>query len=120
VHAKKNKLIFIHNIINTDLWITHSANNTDTTTSLTSRLQAGHWSALTVFKGNFHLNCIESRPGHEQQIPCENAVAVCEWSKTTFPESHKQANLWAKEDMSLEGLKAAIGAQGFVLPTIKL
>jgi hypothetical protein len=118
--AKKNKLIFIHNITNTDLWITHSAKNTAVSSDLTSRLQAENWSALAIIKGTFSLNCIESRPGHEQQIPCENSIAVCQWSKVTFPTNHKQTNSWAREDMSLAGLTAAIGANGFVLPTVKI
>lgn len=113
VQAKKNKLLFIHNLTDTDLWITHSTKNTTDSNDLTSRLQTGNWSALTITGGIFSLQCIESRPGHEQQIPCENSIAVCQWSKVTFPKNH--SNVWAKEDMSLGGLTAAIGASGFVL-----
>ena len=113
VKAKKNKLLFIHNLTDTDLWITPWAKNTTDSNELTSRLQTGNWSALTLTKGTFNLQCIESRPGHEQQIPCENAIAVCQWSKVTFPKNY--SNVWAKENMSLAGIKAAIGANGFVL-----
>lgn len=113
VQAKKNKLIFIHNITNTDLWITEQS---DDTSQLTGRLQAGKWSALGQTKGSLSLNCIESRPGHEQQIPCEGSIAVCLWDKADFPPNHERSNFWAGEDQSLPAITATLGAHGFVLP----
>ncbi|KGP62993.1 hypothetical protein EP47_02780 [Legionella norrlandica] len=113
--AKKSKLVFIHNITNVDLWITHPVTNPGASAGWTSRLQAGNWSALVVDKTAFALNCIESRPGHEQQIPCEGAIAVCKWKGVKIPTSD-QGTFWAGEDLSLAGLTAAIGGRGFVLP----
>jgi hypothetical protein len=115
VRAKKNKLIFIHNITNTDLWITET-DLSSAKSQLTGRLQTDKWSALGLTKGSLLLNCIESRPGHEQQIPCEGAIAVCLWDKATFPENHEHATFWASEDQSIAGITAALGAKGFVLP----
>lgn len=116
VQAKKNKLIFIHNITNTDLWITEQSDPLGETSQLTGRLQTDKWSALGLTKGSLILNCIESRPGHEQQIPCEGAIAVCLWNKATFPPNHEHSNFWAGEDQSLPGITATLGAHGFVLP----
>lgn len=115
IDAKKNTLVFIHNIVTTDLWITHPVTEASASAGWTSRLQGGKWSALSVDKGPFVLNCIESKPGHEQQIPCEGTIAVCQWKNVKFPDTAK-STFWAAEDMSLAALTAAIGARGFVIP----
>jgi len=116
--SKKSKLVFIHNLSSTDLWITHPVANPSASAGWTSRLQAGNWSALAVDKPPFVLNCIESRPGHEQQIPCQGAIAVCQWPGVKVPGT-EQGTFWAAEDKPLNELTAAIGARGFVLPIAK-
>lgn len=115
IQAKKKGLVFVHNITTTDLWITHPVADPGASAGWTSRLQGGKWLALAVEKGPFVLNCIESRPGHEQQVPCEGAIAACKWKKATFPK-HARGTFWAAEDMSLSALTAAVGTRGFVLP----
>lgn len=116
--SKSSKLVFIHNLTAADLWITHPVANPGASAGWTTRLQAGNWSALAVDKPPFELNCIESRPGHEQQVPCEGAIAVCQWKGVKIP-SGQQGTFWAGEDMSLNALTAAIGGRGFILPAAK-
>lgn len=118
LQAKKSKLVFINNLAKTDLWITHPVPDPSANAGWTTRLQPGNWSALAVKKGPFILNCIESRPGHEQQVPCEGAIAVCQWKNATVP-ANDQDTFWAGEDMTLTALTAAIGGRGFVLPVAK-
>lgn len=118
VNSEKKSLVFIHNLTSVDLWITHPVDDPGANAGWTSRLQSEKWSALSLEKGPFILNCIESRPGHEQQIPCEGAIAVCQWSKVKFPEN-AQGTFWASEDKSLDALTAAVGARGYVLPAGK-
>lgn len=113
--SKKSKLVFIHNLSNTDIWITHPVTNPSASAGWTTRLQAGNWSALALDKPLFVLSCIESRPGHEQQVPCEGVIAVCQWNKVKLPEN-AQGTFWAAEDKSLAALTAAVGTRGFVLP----
>lgn len=116
--SKSSKLVFIHNLTTADLWITHPVANPSASAGWSSRLQADNWSALAVDKPPFVLSCIESKPGHEQQIPCEGAIAVCQWKGVKIP-SKEQGTFWAGEDMSLSALTAAIGGRGFVLPVAK-
>jgi hypothetical protein len=116
--AKKNKLVFIHNLTKFDLWITHPVTEPSASAGWASRLQADNWSALAVDKPSFILNCIESKPGHEQQVPCEGTIAVCQWRGAKMPGNEK-GTFWAAEDKSLSALTAAIGARGFVLPIAK-
>lgn len=113
--AQKNKLLFIHNIADTDLWITGQEQIGDNG-RLTSKLQKGNWSALGLIKGDVSINCIESRPGHEQQIPCQGAIVVCQWKKASFPANHEHINFWVEENLSLASLKESLGAHGFGLP----
>lgn len=113
-NAKKNKIVFIHNAASNDLWITHPASDQGASAGWSSRLQPKHWSALAIDKGEFLIHCIESRPGHEQQVPCEGAIAACEW---TNPEFAKDATgtFWAGEDMNVAELTATLGGRGFIL-----
>lgn len=121
LEAEKSSLIFIHNLTSTDLWITHPVQNPGASAGWTTRLQDGNWSALALSKGPFILECIESRPGHEQQIPCEGAIAVCKWKGkgVKIPASAQGVTLWAAENMSLDALTAAVGARGFVIPNVR-
>ncbi|RUR13528.1 hypothetical protein [Legionella sp. km772] len=116
--AKKPKVVFIHNLSKSDLWLTHPVTDPSASAGWTSRIQADHWSALAVDKPSFVVSCIESKPGHEQEIPCEGAIAVCQWKGAKFPEN-SQGTFWAGEDLPLAELTAAIGGRGFVLPANK-
>lgn len=118
VQAKKSKLVFINNLAKTDLWITHPVTDPGASAGWTTRLMAGNWSALAVNKGPFILNCIESTPGHEQQVQCEGAIAVCQWKGVKMPAGD-QSTFWVGEDMSLPALTAAIGGRGYKLPEAK-
>lgn len=115
--AKKNKMVFIHNSASNDLWITHPSGDQSASAGWSSRLQPNHWSALAIENGVFLVYCIESRPGHEQQVPCEGAIAACEWTSPVFAKDAK-GTFWAGEDMSVSELIAALGERGFGLTTI--
>ncbi|QMT61805.1 hypothetical protein [Legionella sp. PC997] len=119
LQGKQSSLIFIHNLTSADLWITHPVTEPSASAGWTTRLQGGNWSALALNKGPFPINCIESKPGHEQQVPCEGLIAVCKWKGVKIPNNGKESTFWAAEDMSLSALTAAVGARGFVIPMPK-
>src|SRR5690606_917703 len=104
-----------YNSSQTDLWITHPVSDPSAGAGWSSRLEAGNWSALALDKKKFELSCIESRPGHEQQIPCTGMIAVCEWPTVRIPEQAK-GTFWAGENMTLAALTAYLGGRGFKLP----
>lgn len=113
--TKKPLIIMIHNLSNNDIWVTHPETNPSASAGWSSRLQAGKWSALALDSSKaFALSCIESQPGHEQQIPCAGVLAVCKWPNATMPE-HTSGTFWAGEDMALSPLTAYIERRGFVL-----
>lgn len=115
IDSKKKSLVYIHNLTENDLYVTHPGSNEGASAGWSSLLGNNHWSALQIAKGPFTIHCIESRPGHEQQIPCENAIAVCEWKKVKFPVQ-AEGSFWVAENLSLKALHAAAGARGYNIP----
>jgi hypothetical protein len=116
--TSKNKLVFIRNNTGSDLWITHPVSDAGASAGWASRIQANHWSALAVDKAAFVLTCIESKPGHEQQVPCEGAIAVCQWKGVKIP-GETTSTFWAAEDQPLSELTTTLGGKGFVFPVVK-
>jgi hypothetical protein len=112
---KLPQLVFLHNLSAEDLWITHPVTDPSASAGWSSRLQAGNWSALVLGNSSFELSCVESKPGHEQQIPCAGVLAICQW-KSIKISAEKKDTYWAAEDMALPSLKAHVGGQGFRLP----
>lgn len=113
--AEKPVLVMIHNTSSTDIWITHPVSEPSANAGWSSHLQAGNWSALALDKDGFELSCIESKPGHEQQIPCGSVISVCNWS-TVVMSAKEKGTFWAGENMPLPGLLTHLGGRGFELP----
>lgn len=113
--AEKPLVVIIHNLSKADLWITHPVSEPNASAGWSSRLQAGNWSALVLDKEAFELSCIESQPGHEQQVPCRGLISACSWATVTMPSQGK-GTYWAGEDMSLSALLNYLGGRGFGLP----
>lgn len=113
--AAKSTVTLVHNLSKTDIWITHPVSDPSASAGWSSHLQAGNWSALTIDDKKFELSCIESRPGHEQQVACSTVLAVCQWSASHLPEN-ASGSFWVAEDMSLSPMIAYIKRRGFVLP----
>lgn len=116
---KKPIVMMLHNLSDNDLWITHPTKNPGAQAGFSSLLQAGKWSALalTAAQKSFPLMCIESKPGHEQQISCADVMAVCQWQNSTLPQA-ASGNYWAGENMDLLPLKAYIERIGFILEAV--
>lgn len=113
----KPQVMLIHNSSNLDLWVTHPVSDPGASAGFSSRIQAGKWSALVVDQKAFELSCIESKPGHEQQIPCTGTINVCQWSEVTLP-NQSSGIFWAAENMELPALITHLGSNGFGLPSL--
>lgn len=114
--AKDPLLVLIHNVSQNDLWITHPVSEPSASAGWSSHLEAGNWSALAVDKESFELSCIESKPGHEQQVPCAGVITICDWTAVKTPEQVK-GTFWASENASLATLMSQLVGRGFKLPT---
>lgn len=111
--TKKPSLFLIHNQGEKELWLTHPIKDPGASAGWTSKLSAGHWSALNI-DNNFALSCVESTPGHEQEISCKSVLEVCKYKKLSFPEDSK-GSYWAGENLKLSELMAHLGERGFKL-----
>lgn len=109
-------ILMLHNLSNNDLWVTRPASDKGVQAGFSSLLQTGEWSALAINrdKTSLPIKCIESKPGHEQEISCADAMAICQWPKTKFPEIDSGI-FWAGENMHLAPLQAFLARQGYVL-----
>lgn len=115
--AKKRALVMIHNLSTLDLWVTHPVTEASANAGWSSRLDAGNWTALALDEASFELSCIESRPGHEQQVPCAGLLSVCQFSPVKAKKA-EPGTFWAGENMALSALMAHVGSRGFVLPSV--
>jgi hypothetical protein len=114
--AKKPILIFVHNHSKVDLWITHPVIEVGLNQGHSStHLEPEQWSVLVLDKEIFELGCVESRPGHEQQVSCAGFIEACEWPNISIPEKFK-GTFWASENMPLKEVYSNLGVQGFTLP----
>jgi len=113
--APKPMVVMIHSLAKGDIWVTHPVSDPSASAGWSSRLQSENWSALALHDKSFELSCIESRPGHEQQIPCAGVLAVCQWGSEAMP-AEEAGTYWAGENMTLSALTAYIARRGFVLP----
>lgn len=113
---KQPTVMMMHNLTDSDLWLTHPTKDPGAQAGFSSKLAAGKWSALALSnaKKSFALMCIESRPGHEQQIACADVLAICQWPTSQLPES-AHGIFWAGENMDLNPLRAYIERMGFIL-----
>lgn len=114
--APNPMLVLIHNRSDMDLWITHLVSDPTADAGWSSRLQPGKWSALAVHDQAFELVCIESKPGHEQQLPCAGLLDVCQWIGTDLSKQKLTGTFWAAEDQTLPTLKASLGRRGIEFP----
>lgn len=119
ITTKQPLMLMLHNLSDADLWVTRPASNQGAQAGFSSLLQAGKWSALAINQDNasLPLQCIESKPGHEQAIPCSDVLAICQWPKVTFPEANAGI-FWAGENMLLAPIQAYLARQGYVLQPI--
>lgn len=115
--AKHSMLVLLYNKSSDDIWITHPVSNVSASAGWSSRLEAGKWSALALDKKHFELSCVESKPGHEQQVSCVELVTVCEWTNVIFPEKNT-GTFWAAENMNLSSLTIQLGEKGYKLPNV--
>lgn len=110
LNSAKQRVIMLHNLSKHDVWIASH--------DLSGRIKPNHWSALALDTSAIELNCVESRPGHEQQVSCEHIIGVCEWATEVRPKDIKGI-FWAGENMTLEILSAYLARRGFTLPEEK-
>jgi len=110
--ANKYSLLMIHNISSHDVWAIQQLKADSVKPIFTGKISSGKWSTLVVNKKAVKFYCIESKPGHEQQVSCMEVLAICQWPHAKIPKKIKDISL-VPEDMEILQLIAYIERQGF-------
>ncbi len=103
----KVRLLAFHNLTKTDLWLT-----VENASDLTGHLQNNAWSLLKTNRKSIKINCIESKPGHEQQVSCQSALSVCEWP--ILSKRREKEAFWIGQNMPLSPLIAYAARKGWM------
>ena len=88
LHVEKTAFFLIYNRASTDVWLSHSMADSD----LTTRIAPKKWVGLILTPSDFVGQCIESKPGHEQQMPCEEMIRICQAEKVKIPVAYQKSH----------------------------
>ncbi len=113
--AKKPTVFLLYNQSMQNIWLTHPSNKASMSAGWSSPLDAGKWSAFFTDKPTFELSCVESKPGHEQQVPCANLIIACTWNTMQIPAQNKGA-FWIAENYDQDALLSYMGNHDYPLP----
>lgn len=74
----KNRMeVMLYNLSDNDVWVTYIPKGASFEAEKSVRLKAHHWSTFVHGKDRMRFLCTESRPGHEQQVPCSSVITTC-------------------------------------------
>jgi hypothetical protein len=107
IKTENPMILLVKNVSEHTLWLTHPLQDISASAGFTSQLASKKWSALFLEKGPFLIHCIESQPGHEQQIPCEGNLTACVYAGKEAL-SGQQGVFWVSENRSLSAIKTAL------------
>jgi hypothetical protein len=107
----KQQLILIYNKSKSQLWLTHTPKDPGASAGWTSSLDSGKWSALSMNDNDFSFKCVESRPGHEQTMPCSEMLTACNKVDAIFSPKTK-GNYWVAENKNINQLIYSINGRG--------
>lgn len=105
---QKKQLINFHNISNTDIWLGNFQSP-----RWTLKLLPGQWSVFYAPKQQVSWKCIESRIGHEQQVACQEVLAVCQTSANPPKKDAMTINQWLLENKGIVAVDAYLQRMGW-------
>lgn len=109
VPAARNQLVFLHNLSENHIWLANPVHP-----KMTVEMKPGQWNVLYLPKGDDTWKCIQSIPGHEQQISCQIGMAVCQWSAKISKSKRPKQNTWLAENTSYAEAKAYLQRMGWL------
>lgn len=116
--GKTVRLVFIHNISGTDLYLTHvpvdKSEDAGMQAGWTSRINKNKWNVIKIGKKPLKFQCVEYRPGHEQLVSCQNNISVCHIGVSEYPDKDS-GDYWVAENQSLSNALQTVSSRGFQL-----
>ncbi len=105
---QKNHILLMHSLSNYEIWLANPKQS-----RLTVSLVPGEWSAFYAPKDKAQWFCIQSQPGHEQKVPCQQVLALCDWSATAPKKEISKINSWVANNLSYSELHAYLQRIGW-------
>lgn len=109
LNASSRQLMFMHNISENNIWLANSSHP-----RLTLEMKPGQWNVLYLPHGQDVWKCVQSIPGHEQQISCQTGIALCEWSAKIDKSKRPKQGMWLAENTSYAEAKAYLQRMGWL------
>lgn len=106
--AQQEKLYFVHNLSDKQIWMANPRMS-----RLTRGLKPGTWSVLYNPQVS-DWRCIQSEQGHEQHVPCQTVLAVCQWSASNADDRSNKNPIWLIEDQTIVYAKAYLQRMGWL------
>lgn len=111
---KPPAIVMLHNLTDNDLWVIHPVSEFGVSAGWSTRIESDKWTALNLSYNEFALNCIESIPGHEQQVQCSEVLAACSYDNVTESVDPKFATTYfIAENLILPETVALLLRQGY-------
>lgn len=111
-----NQLVFIHNISDVDMFLSFVPEaDPGAQAGWTSRINQNKWSAISLNKDHLSFECVEVKPGHEQQISCQGVLSVCQIKPEDLPKNIT-GSFWVSENNNLTKVLQTVSSRGFQLP----
>lgn len=79
-----------------------------------SRLDQGQWSALSLNKTNFVINCFGRKPGAIGYVDCQSVLTVCAYPKASI--ANGGGNFWLSENHALLDVINTLNNRGVTIP----
>ena len=81
-----------------------------------SKIQMGHWSALTTQQGHFALACYYKHNNKVMRVACRDLLYVCELNPTNLQRAawHNKGGYWLLENGTAAQLKSKLKGLGLL------
>lgn len=110
------QIVMLHNLTDNDLWVVHPVKEPSASAGWSTKIHSDKWSALMLATNQFGLTCIESLPGHEQQVQCAEVLAICTHQIISNIDIEKfTTTYFIAENLGLKEMMSYIGRQGFIM-----
>ena len=104
-----DQFLFVHNLSDKQIWLANRK-----LPKLTRGLSPNTWSVLYAPKLMLNWRCIQAEQGHEQHVPCQAVLGVCEWSASAPKTMLSVKMMWLIENQNLVYAKAYLQRMGWL------
>ena len=111
--ASSEKLYFFHNISGKEIWLANRQSP-----KLTVGMKPQEWNVLFTPAQALSWRCIQVEKGHEQQVACQEVLALCEWSVEPPESLTTKTALWLIENQSITESKAYLQRMGWLFDKV--